>query len=79
MFLLFTTFIHSEATEPTTNKKKTFKKVQEVNFEEMDLKGTVRKPDGAYLVQKRGIQFYPLYEIHKEVDSKIRESIDYVR
>jgi hypothetical protein len=80
MSILFSTTLFAEDKDPTSNsKKKTFKKVQEVNFEEMDLKGTVRNPDGAYLVQKRGIQFYPLFEIHKEVDSKIRESIDYVR
>lgn len=36
-------------------KTKTYRKVQEVNFAELNLKGTVRNPDGAYLVQKRGI------------------------
>ncbi|MCE3011376.1 MAG: hypothetical protein LW875_12280 [Proteobacteria bacterium] len=61
------------------SKSKTYRKVQEVNFEEMNLKGTVRNPDGAYLVQKRGIKFMPLYDIQKEMDSKIRESVEYVR
>lgn len=60
-------------------KTKTLRKVQEVNFAEMDLKGTVRNPDGAYLVQKRGIKFMPLYDVQKEMDSKIRESAQYVR
>ncbi len=60
-------------------KSKTLRKVQEVNFAEMDLKGTVRNPDGAYLVQKRGIKFMPLYDLQKEMDSKIRESAQYVR
>ncbi|MFP5518837.1 MAG: hypothetical protein ACLGGX_02980 [Bdellovibrionia bacterium] len=60
-------------------KKKTVRKVQEVNFNEMNLKGTVRNPDGAYLVQKRGIKFMPLYEIQKDLDGKIRESSLYLR
>jgi hypothetical protein len=60
-------------------KSKTVRKVQEVNFAEMDLKGTVRNPDGAYLVQKRGIKFMPLYDVQKDMDSKIRESAQYVR
>jgi len=60
-------------------KSKTVRKVQEVNFAEMDLKGTVRNPDGAYLVQKRGIKFMPLYEVQKDMDLKIRESAQYVR
>lgn len=60
-------------------KKKTYRQVQEVSFGEMDLKGTVRNPDGAYLVQKRGIRFLPLYEVQKTFDKKIRESNLYMR
>jgi len=60
-------------------KNKTVRKVQEVNFSELDLKGTVRNPDGAYLVQKRGIKFMPLYDVQKDMDAKIRESVQYVR
>lgn len=61
------------------SKTKTVRKVQEVNFEEMDLKGTVRNPDGAFLVQKRGIKFMPLVDLKKDMDSKIRDSVQYVR
>ena len=60
-------------------KTKTVRKVQEVDFGEMSLKGTIRNPDGAYLVQKRGIKFMPLHDVQKEMDTKIRESAQYVR
>lgn len=60
-------------------KTKTVRKVQEVNFAEVDLKGTVRNPDGAYLVQKRGLKFMPLYDVQKDMDTRIRESVQYVR
>lgn len=60
-------------------KPKSVRKVQEVNFGELSLKGTVRNPDGAYLVQKRGIKFMPLHDIKKDMDSKIRNSVQYVR
>ncbi len=59
--------------------KKTIRKVQEVNFSEMNLKGTFRNPDGAYLVQKRGIKFLPLYEVNKNMDARIRDSSFYVK
>ncbi len=75
-FLLFSTVslaaIQAQA-------KKSVRKVQEVNFSEMSLKGTVRNPDGAYLVQKRGIKFLPLYEVKKDLDARIRESSFYVK
>ena len=59
-----------------TAEAKTFKTraVQEVNFSEMNLKGTIRNPDGAYLVQKRGLKFQPLYKIQESFDKKIRET-----
>ncbi|MFZ4404323.1 MAG: hypothetical protein ACOYOK_09510 [Pseudobdellovibrionaceae bacterium] len=60
-------------------KNKTTRKVQEVNFGEMNIKGTVRNPDGAFLVQKRGIKFLPLYDVQKDMDKRIRESEQYVR
>ena len=60
-------------------KTKSVRKVQEVNFGEMNLKGTIRNPDGAYLVQKKGIKFMPLYDVQKDMDSRIRESSLYLR
>jgi hypothetical protein len=67
------------ATAFAEGKKKTVRKIQEVNFAEMNLKGTIRNPDGAYLVQKRGIKFMPLYDVQKDMDAKIRDSVQYVR
>ncbi|HEX7676171.1 MAG TPA: hypothetical protein VF412_18485 [Bdellovibrio sp.] len=59
-------------------KTKTVRKIQEVNFGDMNLKGTIRNPDGAYLVQKRGVKFMPLYDVQKDMDSRIRESALYL-
>ena len=59
-------------------KQRTVRKVQEVNFGEMNLKGTIRNPDGAYLVQKKGIKFMPLYDVQKDMDGRIRESALYL-
>lgn len=72
-------FVSVGTTERAFAKEPTVRKVQEVSFDEMDLKGTVRNPDGAYLVQKRGIKFMPLIEVKKNMDSKIRDSVQYVR
>lgn len=69
------TFVGSKAEA----KSKVTRKVQEVNFGEMNLKGTIRNPDGAYLVQKKGIKFLPLYDIQKDLDGRIRESSLYLR
>ncbi len=66
-------------TASAEQKKKTVRKVQEVNFGEMSLKGTIRNPDGAFLVQKKGLKFLPLYDVQKDMDARIREASFYVR
>jgi hypothetical protein len=59
-------------------KTKVTRKVQEVNFQEASLKGTIRNPDGAFLVQKKGMKFLPLIDIQKDMDAKIRNAGVYV-
>lgn len=73
-----TVFLLLGSTTTALAKEKSVRKVQEVNFSEMNLKGTIRNPDGAYLVQKRGIKFMPLYDVQKDMDGRIRESALYL-
>lgn len=60
-------------------KEKYSNKPQQVNFEGSEVDGQVRSPDGAYLVQKRGAQFMPLYDVKKQFDKDIKDSADYLR
>ncbi len=60
-------------------KKVQYRKVQDVNFDAMDVDGQVRNPDGAYVVQKRVVEFLPLYKVRKNFDENIKESVEYVK
>ncbi|OFZ19016.1 MAG: hypothetical protein A2Z20_11590 [Bdellovibrionales bacterium RBG_16_40_8] len=60
-------------------KKTVYKKTQEVTFESTDVDGLVRSPDGAYLNQKKGVKFLPLYKVEKNFDRDIKNSVDYLR
>ena len=64
---------------PCFAKKVKYRKVQEVDFEETDIDGKVRNPDGAYLVQKRGVDFLPMYKVKSTFDENIKESFEYLR
>jgi hypothetical protein len=55
------------------------KKVQEVAFEGSEVDGEGRNPDGAYLVQKRGVKFLPLYKVKEQFDDNIKDSVEYLR
>ena len=59
-------------------KKVEYRKSQTVNFDGSDVDGQVRNPDGSYLVQKRGVDFMPLYKVRKNFDDNIKESVEYV-
>ncbi len=80
MIALIMTFLILTGMKAKAQEKKTkVRKTQEVNFSEMSLKGTIRNPDGAYLVQKNGVKFLPLYEVQKNMDEKIRDAAGYVQ
>lgn len=60
-------------------KKVQYRKTQEVNFDGSDVDGQVRNPDGAYLVQKRSIDFMPLYKVKKNFDDSLKDSVEYLK
>jgi len=60
-------------------KKVNYRKTQEVNFDGSDIDGQVRSPDGAYLLQKRGVQFIPLYKVNNQFEKNILDSVEYLR
>lgn len=59
--------------------KKQKNKIQEITFDEMDIKGNARTPDGAYLVQRRGLRFMPLHQVKQNFDSRIRGSVMHMK
>lgn len=57
----------------------THRDTQSVDFEGDTVEGMARHPDGAYLVQKRSVDFLPLYKVRERFDENIRSSIDYLK
>lgn len=78
-YIILMTILFSPTWGFSQNKKKVYKKTQEVNFESTDIDGLVRSPDGAYLNQKKGIKFLPLYKVEKTFDKEIKSSVEYLR
>lgn len=56
-----------------------YSKTQEVNFDETGIDGVVHSPDGAYLLQKRGVKFSPLYKVDQQMENGIVDSINYLK
>lgn len=77
LIALFAFTLTSQAAEKKKNV--TYRKTQEHNFDETDIDGQVRTPDGAYLLQKRGVQFLPLYKVNNQFEKNILESVEYLK
>ena len=73
--MIFTVF----STSTVWAKKVEYRKTQDVNFDAVDVDGQVRNPDGAYVVQKRVVDFMPLYKVRRNFDENIKESVEYVK
>lgn len=73
--VIFTMF----STSTVWAKKVEYRKTQDVNFDAVDVDGQVRNPDGAYVVQKRVVDFMPLYKVRRNFDENIKESVEYVK
>ena len=74
--ILFFGFIAFFSTEVFAQKAA---KVQRIDFDGADVDGKVRQPDGSYIVQKRGIEFIPLYKLKETFDEQIEESVEYIK
>ncbi len=64
---------------PAKEKTVIHRDTQSVDFEGETVDGMARHPDGAYLVQKRSVDFLPLYKVRERFDENIRSSIDYLK
>jgi hypothetical protein len=55
------------------------RKTQKVDFDGSEVDGQARTPDGAYLMQRRGVRFSPLYNVRDQFDEEIKASVDYLK
>jgi ethanolamine utilization protein EutP (predicted NTPase) len=71
--------LRADETKQESKKKIQYRKTQEVNFDGSDIDGQIRSPDGAYLLQKRGVRFMPLYKVDNQFEKNILESVEFLR
>ncbi len=76
VFVVMFSFLVSSSAQA---KKVKYRKTQEVSFEGDSVDGVVRNPYGAYLSQKKGVTFMPLYKVRDRFDQNIKDSIDYLK
>ena len=71
MFLLILS-LFAQAEEPTV----VYKEKTEIDFEALDIEGSLKKPVGVLLSERKEIIFNPLVKIREEWISEMNESIN---
>jgi hypothetical protein len=61
------------------NTEKVRRKTQKVEFDSEMIEGQSRQPDGSYVVQKRGVDFVPLYKVRESFDENIKRSAHHLK
>lgn len=71
-YLLALAVVVSVIAQAEPKSKPVYRKTQEVNFEETDIDGVVRSPDGAYLLQKEGLNLCPFIRCKSTSMTKLK-------
>ncbi len=56
-----------------------YKKKTEIDFDDVGVDGELKKPHGAYLLDKRQSSFNPLIRLKEDFNSEMVESVNQIR
>lgn len=62
--------------EESGGKKVIYKKETDINFEGLDVQGDIKKPAGAYLLERKKSNFSPLIKFKQNWDEEVVRSLD---
>lgn len=62
-----------------SDKNVVYKQKTEIDFEELEIEGTLVKPESALVVERKAASFNPLIKIRKDWNSEITQSTDEIK
>ena len=75
MILLLITMFTADAQE----KDITYSKRTEIDFEALDVEGSLVKPQGALLIERGNVRFNPLIELRRDFNPEMASSINLIK
>jgi hypothetical protein len=78
LFLLFAAlaFAGDDDLDEDSGRKVTYKQKTEIDFESLEVEGTLVKPSSSLVLERKKAAFNPLVKIRTDWDDVIEESID---
>lgn len=65
--------------EAVDGKKVVYQKETDINFEGLDVQGEIKKPTGAYLLERKKSNFSPLIKFKQNWDEEVVRSMEQTR
>ena len=78
---LFTIILSSNAyaEEPEDNENIVYKQKTEIDFEGLEIEGTLVKPQGALLLDRKKASFNPLIKLRTDWDEEMSDSVNEIK
>jgi len=83
--LMFSSSVSAQEVEDDVNvvdeggKKVIYKAKTEISFEGVDVEGEIKKPAGAYLLDRKKSKFSPLIKFRQDFDKEMFQSVHEVK
>ena len=80
LFLMFSaTAMADDTEEPTQERRVVYKQRTEIDFEGIEIEGTLVRPQGALILDRRRGSFNPLIRLRADFEPELNNSVDLIR
>ena len=80
LFLMFsTTAMADDTEEPTQERRVVYKQRTEIDFEGVEVEGTLVRPQGALILARKAGSFNPLIRLRMDFEPELNNSVNLIK
>ena len=80
LFLMFSaTAMADDTEEPTQERRVVYKQRTEIDFEGIEVEGTLVRPQGALILARKAGSFNPLIRLRVDFEPELNNSVNYIK
>jgi len=80
LFLMFSGAAMADAPEePTSDRQIVYRQRTEIDFEGVEVEGTLVRPQGSLILDRRAGSFNPLIRLRMDFEPELNNSVEYIK
>jgi hypothetical protein len=79
LLLFFNLAIASDNSDSKDEKSVVYKQKTEIDFEDLEIEGSLERPSSQLLQERKGAKFNPLIKLRENWDPEMEQSIDEIK